>query len=440
MNELLLIMMIVGLILGLLTGHPLAFVLGGVATIAGLVGWGDMIFHIFVMRTFGMMNSYALVAIPLFILMANFLTASNVASGLFDAARYLFGPIKGGLGVAVILVSTIFAATTGIVGASVITMGLLGLPVLLEKGYNKKLALGVVGAGGTLGILYPPSIMLVLMGSYAQVSVGQLFLATIVPGLMLSTAYIIYILVICNVKKDYGPALTPEEAAAMPVPQRIKNALVNLIPPMILIFAVLGTIFFGWATPTEASGMGALFALVLTIVYRRFSIKMIYTSVIQTAKTTAMCFVIVMGAQAFTSMFIALNGEILIIRLMEGMGLGKWGVFALFLVLVFVFGMFIDWIGVLMLLFPMFLPILNYYDFNLLWVLTVVAVLLQTSFMTPPFGYTIFYIKGISPPEIDLAMIFKGVTPFVIIICFVVLLTIMFPSAATWLPSIGMAM
>ena len=357
--EIILIGMFVCLLIGIMTGHPLAFVLAGIGTIAGLLGWGDAIFSIFVTRTYDTMNNYALVAIPLFVLMANFLTASNVAEGLFEAVRYLLGPIKGGLAVAVILVSTIFAATTGIVGASVISMGLLGLPTLLKHRYNTELSVGCVCAGGSLGILIPPSIMLVVMGSYAQLSVGKLFMAAVVPGLLLSLCYTVYVLVICLVKPEHGPALSAEEAAAMPVPARIKNALINLVPPLLLILAVLGSIFGGIATPTEASGMGAFMALILTMVYRRFNFKMVYQAVIDTAKTSAMCFVILIGANCFTAVFIGMDGDALVQNIVDALGLGKWGAYILMMIIVFILGCFIDWMGIVMLVFPIFLPIMK---------------------------------------------------------------------------------
>ncbi|MFA5634965.1 MAG: TRAP transporter large permease subunit [Anaerovoracaceae bacterium] len=433
--EILLITMFVGLLIGIMTGHPIAFVLGGIASIAGLIGWGDAIFGIFVVRIYDTMNNYSLMAIPLFVLMANFLTASNVAEGLFEAVRYLLGPLKGGLAVAVIAVSTVFAATTGIVGASVITMGLLGLPTLLKNGYNKQLAVGCVCAGGSLGILIPPSIMLVVMGSYAQLSVGKLFLAALVPGLLLSVCYTIYVVIICNVRPDYGPPLSAEEAAAMPVPARIKNALINLLPPLLLIVAVLGSIFGGWATPTEAAGMGAFMALILTFLYRQFSWKMVRESVYDTAKTTAMCFVILFGANAFTSVFLGMNGGQLVERVVESMGVGPWGAYIIMSIIVFVLGMFIDWIGIVMLVFPIFLPIMQGFGFDTLWLVTSMAVLLQTCFMTPPFGYALFYIKSIAPKEITMQDVYKGIIPFIVIVLIVVGITAAFPDFVLWLPN-----
>lgn len=438
-ENVILILMFVGLLVGLLTGHPLAFILGGVATIAGAIGWGDAVFAVCVTRIYDTMNNYSLVAIPLFVLMANFLTASNVAEGLFDAIRYLLGSLKGGLAVAVIAVSTVFAATTGIVGASVVTMGMLGLPVLLKHGYQKELAVGCICSGGSLGILIPPSIMLVIMGSYAQLSVGKLFLAAIVPGLLLSFCYMVYVLVICHIHPEYGPALSPEEAAKMPMAARIKNSLINLVPPLLLIIAVLGSIFGGVATPTEASAMGALMALIMAVCYRQFSLKMLKAAVIDTAKTTSMCFVILIGANAFTAVFIGMDGDTLVENIVMVMGLGKWGAFALMMIIVFILGMFIDWIGIVMLVFPIFLPIMDMFGFDRLWIVAVTAVLLQTCFMTPPFGYALFYVRGIAPEGVTLGHIYRGVIPFIIIIAVVVLMTVFIPQVVLYLPGLSSA-
>lgn len=252
MNEVWIIAgMFAALLLGIATGHPIAFVFGGIAMLFGLTSWGTGIIDIFVSAVFSTMNNYTLVAIPLFTLMANFLSRSAVAEGLFESLRYLLGPVRGGLAVAVIVVSTIFAATTGIVGASVVTMGLLAAPVLEKYGYRKEISAGVITAGGTLGVLIPPSIMLIVMGNEAELSVGKLFLAAIVPGLLLSLCYVLYVLGLCWRYPERGPALSPEEAAAMPVGKRISGALVNLVPPVILVAAVLGSIFSGWATPPK---------------------------------------------------------------------------------------------------------------------------------------------------------------------------------------------
>lgn len=368
------------MVVGLVLGQELAFVLGGAGVIVGWLAWGTPGVTIAMTKIYDQMQSYSMVAIPMFVLMANFLTHSKVADGLFESIRYLLGPLKGGLGLAVILVSTVFAATTGIVGASVVTMGMLSLPVLLRSGYKPSLACGMVCAGGSLGILIPPSIMLVSMGSYAEVSVGKIFFAAIVPGLSLSLGYIIYLMVVCHIHPDWGPAMSPEELAEMPLKKRITGSLINLIPPLILIFGVLGSIFGGIATPTEAAGIGALFSLILAIFYKQFSWKMLYESLIDTAKTTAMVFIILFGAAAFTGVFMSLDGDQIIADWVLSMGIGKWGAFAIMMVIMFLLGMFIDWLGIVMIVFPIFLPIMDTFGFDRLWLVAVSATLLQTCF------------------------------------------------------------
>lgn len=423
------------MVVGLVLGQELAFVLGGVGVVVGWIAWGDPGVTIAMTKIYDQMQSYSMVAIPMFVLMANFLTYSKVADGLFESIRYLLGPLKGGLGLAVILVSTVFAATTGIVGASVVTMGMLSLPVLLRSGYKPSLACGMVCAGGSLGILIPPSIMLVSMGSYAEVSVGKIFFAAIVPGLTLSLGYIIYVMVVCHIHPDYGPAMSAEELAEMPLQKRITGSLINLVPPLLLIIAVLGSIFGGIATPTEAAGVGAFFALILAICYKQFSLKMLYESLMDTAKTTAMVFIILFGAAAFTGIFMSLDGDQIISNWVLGMGIGKWGAFAIMMIIMFILGMFIDWLGIVMIVFPIFLPIMDQFGFDRLWLVAVSATLLQTCFMTPPFGFALFYVKGILPDNIKIQEVYKGVIPFIIIICIVTALCAVFPPLVTWLPS-----
>ena len=424
------------MVVGLVLGQELAFVLGGAGVIVGWLAWGTPGVTIAMTKIYDQMQSYSMVAIPMFVLMANFLTHSKVADGLFESIRYLLGPLKGGLGLAVILVSTVFAATTGIVGASVVTMGMLSLPVLLRSGYKPSLACGMVCAGGSLGILIPPSIMLVSMGSYAEVSVGKIFFAAIVPGLSLSLGYIIYLMVVCHIHPDWGPAMSPEELAEMPLKKRITGSLINLIPPLILIFGVLGSIFGGIATPTEAAGIGALFSLILAIFYKQFSWKMLYESLIDTAKTTAMVFIILFGAAAFTGVFMSLDGDQIIADWVLSMGIGKWGAFAIMMVIMFLLGMFIDWLGIVMIVFPIFLPIMDMFGFDRLWIVAVTAVMLQTCFMTPPFGFALFYIKGIVPPEVKIQEIYRGVIPFILIIIAVVVLVTIFPQVVYFLPNL----
>lgn len=430
------ILMFVGLLVGLFMGHPLAFVLGGLAVIFGVLGHGPAVFYMFMNRTYGIMDDYILVAIPLFIFMAQLLDGSGVAESLFDAMRYLFGPIKGGIAVAVVVVSTLFGACTGIIGASVVTMGLLAMPVMLKYGYDKRMASGCICAGGTLGILIPPSIMLIVMGNQSQVSVGKLFAGAIIPGLILSTLYIVYILIKCYLKPEYGPALSPEERAAVTRRQIGRMVAKSIVPPMILILGVLGSIFTGIATPTEASGVGAVLAFLMILAYRRFSWRGLFTTILQTAKTTAMVITILVGATCFTGVFMMFEGGDVVQNLILGLGLGKWGTFVIMMLICFILGMFIDWIGIVMITFPIFLPIAAGLGFDKLWFVVIVAVMLQDSFLTPPFGYALFYLKGVAPPEVKTGDIYWGAFPFWRLMELGLIVCVLWPETITWLPSV----
>ena len=428
--------MFAGLLIGLLMGHPLAFVLGGLAVIFAALGWGPEAMGMFMNRIYGIMDNYVLIAIPLFILMAQILDQSGVAESLFDAMRYVFGPIKGGLAVAVVVVSTLFGACTGIIGASVVTMGLLAMPVMLKHGYDRRLSSGCICAGGSLGILIPPSIMLIVMGNQANLSVGKLFAGALIPGLILSGLYIVYILIKCYLHPEMGPPLSPEERAAVSGKQLAKMVFRSLVPPMILIMGVLGTIFTGVATPTEASGVGAFLAFLLTVCYGRFTWRGLNSAVIQTAKITSMVIVILVGATCFTGVFLGLSGGDVVGDFIVGTGLGKWPSFIIMMIICFVLGMFIDWIGIVMITFPIFLPIAEGFGFDKLWFVVTMAVMLQDSFLTPPFGYALFYLKGIAPKEVSTSDIYWGCVPFWELMELSLILVIVFPGTITWLPSL----
>ena len=434
----LLLIMFIGLLVGLILGTPLAYVLGGMAVIIGYIGWGTSTFKIIMSQTFGVMSNYTLIAIPMFVLMANFLTYSGVADGLFEAVRKLFGGTRGGLAVAVMVVSTVFAATTGVVGASVLTMGLLALPVLDKYRYDHGLAAGTICAGGSLGILIPPSIMLVTMASLAQVSVSKLLLCAFVPGVLLAIVYIVYILVDCKIHPDKGPAMSKEEVEAMDKGKLMRDVLINLIPPLLLIVGVLGTIFLGVATPTEASACGAALALILTIFYKNFSWKMVHESVIGCLKTSAMCFFIMIAANSFCAIFFALGGDTMIENFVASVGIGKWGALIFMMALIFVMGMFIDWIGIVAIIVPIFLPILTDMGFdNTLWLCTCIAVIMQTCFMTPPFGFALFYVKALLPKDYSMMEVYKGVIPFIIAVLVVTVIVVLFPDLCMWLPNLS---
>ena len=429
--------MFVGLLIGLFLGHPLAFVLGGLAVIFGYFGdWGTASFYMFLNRTWGIMDNYILVCIPLFIFMAQMLDQSGVAEDLFDTMRYLFGPVRGGIAVAVVVVSTLFGACTGIIGASVVTMGLLSMPVMLKYNYNKRLASGAVCAGGTLGILIPPSIMLVVMADQAATSVGKLFAGAIIPGLILSGLYIGYILIRCAFKPKDGPPLSKEERQAVTGFQLTKMVLKSMVPPMILILGVLGSIFAGIATPTEAAGVGALLAFIMTVAYGKFSIEGLKTAAINTAKTSSMVIIILVGAACFASIFLGSGGGEVVQNFILGIGFGKWGTFIVMMIILFFLGMFIDWIGIVMITFPLFLPIADQLGFDKLWFIVTVAVMLQDSFLTPPFGYALFYLKGVAPPQVTTTDIYWGAFPFWRLMELGLIIVVVWPGTITWLANL----
>jgi tripartite ATP-independent transporter DctM subunit len=435
--EWLVILMFTGLFIGLFSGHPLAFVLGGLGVIFGLIGsWGPDIFSLFPNRIYGTMDNYVLLAIPLFIFMAQFLDQSGVTEALFDALRYLLGPIRGGIGIAVILVCTVFAACTGVIGASVVAMGLLALPMMLRYGYDKQMTCGAICAGGTLGILIPPSIMLVVMGSEASLSVGKLFAGAVIPGLILAALYTAYIAIRCYRNPEMGPPISQEELDQVTKKQIALMVLKSLIPPVILILGVLGTLFTGIATPTEASGGGAFLAFLLVLAYGKFSWQALQQAVVKTARTSTMVLIILVGATCFTGVFLGNGGGDVVTEFVLGLGFGKWGTFAIMQIIVFVLGMFIDWIGIVLICFPLFLPIADKLGFDKLWFVVIMAVNLQTSFLTPPFGYALFYLRGIAVEGVETIDIYKGIVPYVILMIIGLTICVIFPQTITWLPTL----
>jgi len=334
------------------------------------------------------------------------------------------------------VVSTLFAACTGIIGASIVTMGTLGLPIMLKYGYDKKLACGVICAGGTLGILIPPSIMLIIMGNESGLSVGHLFAGAMIPGLILGGLYLLYVLIKCYLRPEIGPPLSEEERKSVSRGQVLVMSIKSLVPPMILIVGVLGSIFTGVATPTEASGVGSFLAFILILVYRRFSWQTIYESVTITARTTSMVLIVALGAVCFSGVFLAGGGADVVRDFILGIGLGKWGIFIIMMLINFFLGMFIDWLGIIFITFPVFLPIVQDLGFDKLWFVIITAVMLQDSFLTPPFGYALFYLKGVAPPEIKTKDIYWGAFPFWRLMELGLIICVLFPQTILWLPSV----
>jgi tripartite ATP-independent transporter DctM subunit len=433
--EIIAIGMFVILVIFLFMGHPLAFVLGGVGTVFGLVFIGPQFFGIFIERIYGTMDNFVLVAITLFILMGNFLTMSGVADELFKALRILLGPIRGGVGLAVIAVCIVFAACTGIIGASVVTMGMLAGPMLLRYGYQKEITMGMVAAGGSLGILIPPSIMLVMMADQASLSAGKLLMCGVVPGVTLGVLYMIYIAIRCGINPEIGPPVPAEELAAIPVPKRITDTLRYAVPPLALIFLVLGAIFFGIATPTEAAGVGTFAAFIMALAYGKLTWRNFADTLYQTSKTTTMVIIIIVGATCFTGAFLALGGGMAIVEALLALGLGKWGTYILVMIIYVILGCFIDWIGIVMITFPIFLPVAQALGFDMLWFVAMLAINLQMSFLTPPFGYALFYLSGLGLEGVKLSHIYRGVVPFLILQSIGVVICTIWPEVVVWLPN-----
>jgi tripartite ATP-independent transporter DctM subunit len=425
------------LIIGVILGHPVAFVMGGTAVMMAILGWGPKGSYLMMGRMFDTVTNNVLIAIPLFVLMASFLDKSGIAEDLFTAMMYLFGNFNGGLGLAVVILSVVFAATTGVLGATVVSMSLISMPIMLKRGYDKSLASGVVAAGGCLGILIPPSIMLVMMADQSGISVGRLFAGGVGPGVMLGGLYFVYIIIIAYRNKDKAPCLSQAERDSVTTAQVIKMLVVSLVPPMILIIGVLGSIWFGVATPTEAAGVGAFMAFLLMLVYRRFTWDSFKNCVYSASRTNAMVMATLLGATVFTGVFLGLGGGRVVTDMVLSFStFGKWGVFSIMMLIVFFLGFFIDWIGIILITFPIFLPIAAGFGFDPVWFIIAMAVNLQMSFLTPPFGYALFYLKGTVPEGVSLRHIYKGVFPFIIIQVAGLILITIFPQIATFLPSL----
>jgi len=424
------------LFITLFLGHPLAFSLGALALIFGAIGWGgsiEAVLTLFANKTYGVMDEYVLVAVPLFIFMAQILDSSGVAEKLFNAMYVILGPIRGGLALAVIIVSTIFAASAGVVGATEVAIGLLAVPALMRRGYDIPMTAGCVCAGGTLGIIIPPSIMLVVYGSLVGMSVGQLYAAAMAPGLLLAGLYILYIAVRCAIRPNDGPPMPPEERVYT-LGQQAMMFATSLLPIMALVFMVLGSIVLAIATPTEAAGLGCAGAFILAALYRKLSWSAVREAAVSTLKTTCMVMTLFLGGNAFQSIFMGLGGGDAISNILLGMELNRYVVLFIMMGILFFLGMFIDWLGILLITLPIFTPIATELDFHPLWFAILVCVNLQMAFLTPPFGYSLFYLRGIAPPEMTIVHIYKGAIPFILLQWLGLATCILFPNVVLYLP------
>ncbi len=430
--------MFLALTILLMVGFPVTFTLMGTALVFGLIGFGWDFFNLLPLRIWGVMTNVTLLAVPLFVFMGVMLERSGLAEELLDTMGLAFGRLRGGLAISVVVVGALLGASTGIVGATVVTMGLLAVPTMLKRGYQKELATGTVSASGTLGQIIPPSIVLVLIGDIVGVPVGDLFMGAVLPGLVLVGLYILYILIVSNIKPDWAPAIPAEELAQITRREMLRRFTRALFPPLFLMVAVLGSIFAGVASPTEAAGVGAVGATLLTIVNKKFNLKILREVMHSTMQLTCMVFIILVGAASFGLVFRGMGGDELVRDFLGGIAAnhGQWTVLAIVMGIIFIIGFFLDFIEITFIHVPVLAPIMIEFGFDPAWFCILIAVNLQTSFMTPPFGFSLFYLKAVTPPEISTGHIYRGIIPFVLFQLIGLLIVVFFPVLVTWLPKV----
>jgi tripartite ATP-independent transporter DctM subunit len=410
----------------LLLGFPVAFTFGGIALIFGVWAEGFEMFAFMPYRIESIMQNTVLMAVPLFVFMGLVLQKTRLAEQLLESMGRLFGGVRGGLAISTVLVGALLAASTGVVGASVVAMGLISLPVMLKYNYDKGLACGTICASGTLGQIIPPSIVLILLGDVLGVPVGDLFQAAIWPGLVLVGAYIVYILIYAKLNPEAAQPITSDENIDRKT--EIFNAVKAIVPPLALIIIVLGSIFAGIATPTESSALGGAGAIILALLYKQFSWNMLYEASKETVKVTAMVFAILLGATAFSMAFTYTGGDYLVEEWMLALPGEKWGFLIVTMLVILVLGFFIDFVEICFIIVPIVAPVAELMGINMAWFAILVAMNLQTSFLTPPFGFSLFYLKGVAPDGVTTRDIYRGVMPFIAIQIVVLLTLLVFPS------------
>jgi tripartite ATP-independent transporter DctM subunit len=420
------------LIILLLAGLPLVFAIGGVATLFIILLWGPHALPILANRTYMAMDMFMLVAVPMFIFMGAMLQRCGIAEDLYELMYHWMGGLRGGLAAGTVLICTLFAAMVGISGAATTSMGLLALPAMLKRGYKKEIAIGCISAGGALGILIPPSVLMIILALFARLSVGQMFIAGILPGLLLSALFIAYILIRCHFQKDLGPGVPPEER--LPLGARI-HLLWALVLPIALIFAVMGSMFFGLATPSEASAIGAFGAIVSAAVKGRLNWQNFSSALFVCLRLSAMVIWIVFAASVFTALYAVTGASQLIAGLITGVGGGWWPIIVMQLIF-FVLGMFFDPTGIVLLTTPIFFPVVISLGFDPLWFALLFVINMEMAYLTPPFGFNLFYMKAVVPPGVTMMDIYKSAIPFVALQMVGLVLCMIFPEIITWLPSL----
>jgi tripartite ATP-independent transporter DctM subunit len=420
------------LVLLLLLGLPLVFAIGGVATLFIILLWGPHALPILANRTYMAMDMFLLVAVPMFIFMGAMLQRCGIAEDMYDLMYHWMGGLRGGLAAGTVLICTMFAAMVGISGAATTSMGLIALPSMLKRGYKKDIAIGCISAGGSLGILIPPSVLMIILALTSRLSVGQMFVAGILPGLLLSTLFVAYILIRCYIQKDLGPSVPPDDR--LPSRERIK-LLGALLLPIGLIFAVMGSMFFGLATPSEASAIGALGAIVSAVVKRTFTWESFTSALFITLRLSAMVIWIVFAASVFTALYAVTGAASIIGGAIKGVG-DPWMVIITMQFILFVLGMFFDPTGIVLLTAPIFFPLVVSLGFDPLWFAILFVINMEMAFLTPPFGFNLFYMKAVVPPGITMMDIYKSSMPFVLLMMLGLILCMIFPGIITWLPSL----
>ncbi|MFC1965213.1 TRAP transporter large permease subunit [Chloroflexota bacterium] len=427
------ILMFAALFLFLILGVPLSFVLGSIAVLATFFFWGPNALSMIAGQTFRAMNMFSLVAIPLFVFMANVLERSGVADDLYDAIHQWMGPVKGGLAMGTVVICTVFAAMSGVSAAATISMGLIALPSMLKRGYDKSISIGCIMAGGALGVLIPPSITFILFGLFAAQSVGKLFAGGVFPGLLLATLFIIYIGVRSYFQPNIGPAVPPKDRFSW------KQKFISLrfvALPALLVLAVLGSIFAGIATPTESAAVGALGAIICAAINRRLNRKLISGSLIKTFLLNAQIAWIVIGAMAFASAYTAIGGTKLVESLILGLGVNRWVIMILMQLSLIILGCFLDPGGILMITIPVYMPIIQTLGFDPIWFGVLFVINMQTGYLTPPFGFNLFIMKSVVPPGVTMGDIYRSVAPYVVLQIVGLAIVMAFPQIALWLPSV----
>ena len=441
--ELLTLIMFGSLLALLMAGLPLAFVTGGLACVFLFVLGDANALNIVPSRIFPLMTNYQLSAIPLFIFMAAMLERAGIINDMFDVIYKVLGGVKGGLAAATIIASTVLAAMVGVIGAAVVTMGIIALPAMLKRGYEPKIAMGSIMAGGTLGILIPPSILAIIYAVVAEQSVGELFIGAVIPGLMLSGMYILYVVIRSYINPDLGPPIPVHERVSTAEKIRLVS---KMSAPIALIVVVLGVIFSGVATPVEAAGIGTFGAFIVAAIHRKLDWPTVREACLTTLKASAMVIWIMFGATIFVGLYVLEGGQQFVQESLAATGLGPWGILIVMMVVLVVLGMFLDWVGILLLCVPIFVPIIKAMgpepfgmtDPNdlVLWFGVLYLVNMQMSFLSPPFGYALFYLRGVAPAEIPMTDIFKAAIPFLALQVVALVICMLFPHVITWLPNL----